>query len=112
MLISSSLSFLIEQLNLLFYFLVLPTGFIITQETFFIASITLTFEWNTPTEFSGPETIVENYTLSIRNTAMSSYLVDEIVSTPWNVTDLSYNVEYEITLTYCAGESIIYYYGE
>ncbi len=61
-------------------------------------------EWNIPTG-NGPENIVDNYTLSIRDNMM---LFDEdwIVSTPWNLTDLIYNIEYEAVLAVsnCAGE--------
>ncbi len=72
------------------------------------SSISLTFEWNTPTGSDTEIIIVDNYTISIRNIRISSYdVVDEMASTPWNVTDLSYNVEYEAILTAsnCAGES-------
>ncbi len=90
-----------------------PVDFNITQE--FISNSILTFEWKSPTG-KGPEIIVDNYTISIRNTAMSSYVVVETAYTPWNVTDLSYNVEYEATLTAsnCNGESrvdLIFKYG-
>ncbi len=60
-------------------------------------------EWNTLTG-NDSEYIVDNYTLSI----IEDNIIEMIpASSPWNVTDLIYNLEYEAILTAnnCVGES-------
>ncbi len=92
-----------------FYYVVplVPTGFRIAQVYFFEFSFSVILKWNIPTG-KGPEDIVDNYTLSVRDNKMV-YDEDWIVSTPLNVTDLIYNREYEAVLvaSNCAGESSI-----
>ena len=66
---------------------------------------TITLDWGLPMG-SGPETIIDGYTISITPSPLShptTYVVD---SPPWNVT-IRFNMEHNITLyaTNCAGQS-------
>ncbi len=63
------------------------------------------FEWDSPGG-SGPEAIVDNYTITVNPTPVSRPISNVVLSSPWNVT-LSYNVIYTTTITAvnCAGES-------
>ncbi len=66
---------------------------------------TVTLGWDPP-QGSGPQTIVDNYTISI--SPVSPYQLERILisSSPWNIT-LQHNEVYSINLTAmnCAGES-------
>ncbi len=63
------------------------------------------FEWDPP-KGSGPESVVENYTISILPMPVSHPISNVVNSTSWNVT-LAYNMIYNATITAlnCAGES-------
>ncbi len=63
------------------------------------------FEWDSPLG-SGPEAVVDNYTISILPMPVSHPISNVVYSTSWNVT-LDYNVIYNATITSqnCAGES-------
>ena len=63
------------------------------------------FEWDSPAG-SGPEAIVDNYTITVNPMPVSHPISNVVISTPWNVT-LSYNVIYTATIraVNCAGES-------
>ena len=66
---------------------------------------TLTLEWDPP-QGSGPEAIVDSYTISISPDPLSHLGVNMNLSSPWNVT-LAHNTTYSIGITAvnCAGES-------
>ena len=66
---------------------------------------TLTLEWDPP-QGSGPEAIVDSYTISISPDPLSHPGVNMNLSSPWNVT-LAHNTTYSIGITAvnCAGES-------
>ena len=82
-----------------------PTGFNITRDYFTVMDNTVIFEWDSPAG-SGPEAIVDNYTITVNPMPVSHPISNVVISTPWNVT-LSYNVIYTATITAvnCAGES-------
>ncbi len=65
------------------------------------------FEWDPPPG-SGPEAIVDNYTITITPAPVFHPISNVIVAPPWNVT-LDYNVIYTATITAfnCAGSSNI-----
>ena len=69
---------------------------------------TVIFEWNSPGG-SGPEAIVDNYTITVNPKPITHPNSNIVLSSPWNVT-LSYNVIYTATITAvnCAGESNIF----
>ena len=83
----------------------IPTGFRAIEEYHDYMDTVITLDWDLP-QGSGPEVIVDNYTISISSD--SSYqLVSILVSSPpWNIT-LDHNTVYTINLTAlnCAGES-------
>ena len=100
----------ILQLNCSFLHLVplKPTGFNITREYFTMMDITAMFEWDLPPG-SGPEAIVDNYTIAITPAPVSHPISNNVVlASPWNVT-LNYNILYipSITAINCAGSSEI-----
>ncbi len=68
-------------------------------------NITVMFEWDSPGG-SGPEAIVDNYTITVNPMPVFHPISNVVLSSPWNVT-LSYNVIYTATITAvnCAGES-------
>ncbi len=75
------------------------------------------FEWDLPPG-SGPEAIVDNYTITITPAPVSHPISNVVLASPWNVT-LNFNVMYTATITAvnCAGESDIlisssFEYGE
>ena len=82
-----------------------PTGFIIMREYFTVINNTVMFEWDSPGG-SGPEAIVDNYTITVNPMPVSHPISNVVLSSPWNVT-LSYNVIYTATITAvnCAGQS-------
>ncbi len=82
-----------------------PTGFSITRDYFTVMDNTVMFGWDSPGG-SGPEAIVDNYTITVNPTSVSHPISNVVQSGPWNVT-LSYNVIYTATITAvnCAGES-------
>ena len=63
------------------------------------------FEWDSPGG-SGPEAIVDNYTITVNPMPVSHPISNVVLSGPWNAT-LSYNVIYTATITAvnCAGVS-------
>ncbi len=63
------------------------------------------FEWDLPPG-SGPEAIVDNYTITITPAPVSHPISNVVLASPWNVT-LDYNVIYTATITQmnCAGDS-------
>ncbi len=65
------------------------------------------FEWDVPPG-SGPEAIVDNYTITITPAPVSHPISNVVLASPWNVT-LDYNVIYTATITAvnCAGKSDI-----
>ncbi len=69
--------------------------------------INVMFEWDPPPG-SGPEAIVDNYTITITPAPVSHPISNVIVAPPLNVT-LDYNVIYTATVTAvnCAGDSDI-----
>ncbi len=75
------------------------------MEYYTVENSTITFTWNPPPG-SGPEAIVDNYTISIEPAPISHSMTSVGLSSPWNVT-LNYNVEYSATIIAinCAGES-------
>ncbi len=66
------------------------------------------FEWDLPPG-SGPEAIVDNYTITITPAPVSHPVSNVVKASPWNVT-LNYNVIYTATITAvnCAGDSFSY----
>ena len=66
---------------------------------------TLTLDWNAPLG-SGPQAVVDNYTLSISPTPLSHPGTIVVQNPPFNVT-LAHNIAYilNITAVNCAGES-------
>ncbi len=75
------------------------------MEYYTLLDTTVTFEWDPP-RGSGPEAIVDNYTLSITPVPLSHPQINAGLFMPWNVT-LSYNVLYTAALiaVNCFGES-------
>ncbi len=82
-----------------------PTGFNIARDFFTVMDNTVMFEWDSPGE-SGPEAIVDNYTITVNPMPVSHPIFNVVLSGPWNVT-LSYNTIYTATITAvnCIGES-------
>ena len=84
-----------------------PSGFSINMEVFTFSNLTLTFEWDGP-QGSGPQAIVDYYTIAITPEPLSSLNITRVPNSPqaFNAT-LSYNVNYEVAITAgnCAGES-------
>ena len=85
----------------------MPANFFITGMNHGEMETTFTFDWDTMSPGSGPETVVEDYTIYISPSPMSD--PTGIIMTnlpPINVT-LIHNVPYSvsITATNCAGES-------
>ena len=82
-----------------------PTNFSISEEFHDNMMTTVTLDW-APPQGSGPEAIVDNYTISISPAPPSQPALSPVFSPPWNVT-LSHNEVYSINLTAvnCAGES-------
>ena len=66
---------------------------------------TITFEWDPPPG-SGPEAIVDYYSIIVTPRPLSHPILNIVFSTLWNVT-LNYNIEHTaiITAVNCAGES-------
>jgi hypothetical protein len=77
------------------------------MEYFRLQVATVTFEWNPPLG-SGPQVVVDHYTLAIYPKPLSQGIFISITgTTKWNAT-LEYNKEYtaNITALNCAGESV------
>ncbi len=83
----------------------ITTGFEIAASYFTPTGAVIMFEWDPPNG-SGPEAVVENYTISILPMPISHPIFNVVITTSWNVT-LDYNVIYNATITAlnCAGES-------
>ena len=83
----------------------LPTGFNITREYYTTMDNTVMFEWDPPPG-SGPEAIVDNYTITITPAPVSHPISNVVITSPWNVT-INYNVIYTATISAvnCAGDS-------
>lgn len=83
----------------------IPSGFGYTIEYHEVTETTITFEWDPP-QGSGPEGIVDGYTISISSDPMSQPLQITNISSPWNVT-LTHNTPYSIGIVAlnCGGES-------
>ena len=66
---------------------------------------TITLDWDPP-QGSGPEAIVDNYTVSISPDPPFQPTINHVILPPWNVT-LTHNVEYTVYITAfnCFGES-------
>ncbi len=82
-----------------------PTGLQVVMEYYTVEDNTVTFAWDPPPG-SGPEAIVDNYTISIMPIPVSHSITSVGLSSPWNVT-LNYNVNYTATIIAlnCAGMS-------
>lgn len=84
----------------------IPTGFMYTREYHGTNITNLTFEWYPP-QGTGPESIVDNYTISVSPGPLShpSTNVVPYPPEPWNVT-LAHNTEYKISIRAenCAGQ--------
>ncbi len=82
-----------------------PTGFRITNIFNSTLNITVKIQWGSPLG-SGPEAIVDNYTITITPAPVSHPISNVVLASPWNVT-LNYDVVYTATITAvnCAGES-------
>ena len=90
------------------HFYIVPletTGFNITSYYPSVADATVTFTWDPPPG-SGPEAIVDSYTITITPMPVSHPITNVVTSSPWNVT-LDYNETYTATIiaVNCAGES-------
>ena len=83
----------------------MATGFNIAKRFNSRLNITVTFEWDSPPG-SGPETIVDNYTIVITPAPVSHPISNVVLASPWNVT-LNHNTLYTATITAvnCGGES-------
>ena len=82
-----------------------PTVFEVSMEYFMYVNITITFEWDPP-QGMGSELIVDYYLIVISPTPLSHPILNNISSSPWNVT-VDYNTVYSVNITAvnCAGES-------
>ena len=82
-----------------------PTGFHVTREYYNITETTVTLDWDPP-QGRGPETIVDNYTISISPAPPYQPARITVPMSPLNVT-LNGNIAYSINLTAvnCVGES-------
>ena len=90
----------------------IPTGFNFTSEFHEPMNTTLVFIWD-PLQGSGPETIVDNYVISIFPLPLTYPILNMVLTPPWNVT-LSHNVAYNITIAAvnCAGVSTSFIFDE
>lgn len=91
----------------------IPSGFNIAEELFTVTNLTVIFEWDKP-QRSGPEAIVDNYTLTIYPMPLFPLGVNMLPNSPplaLSVT-LEYNVAYEakIIAENCAGKSETFVY--
>ena len=90
-----------------------PIDFRTTAEYHDSMETTVTLDWNPP-QGSGPEAIIDNYTIYISPTPPYQPATVSLLSRPWNVT-LAHNVNYTLNLTArnCAGESdsVVLYIG-
>ncbi len=84
-----------------------PTGLNIVQEYYALLNTTIILDWDPPPG-SGPEAIVNNYTVTITPAPVSHPASNVVITPPWNVT-LNYNVMYTATITAsnCAGNSAV-----
>ena len=82
-----------------------PSNFNIVERYDEVLNTTVAFEWDPP-QGSGPERVVNNYTISITPRPVSHPIVSVVTSRFLNVT-LNYNVEYTATVIAenCAGIS-------
>ena len=82
-----------------------PTDFNYTSEYHQFMNTTLTLDWNAPLG-SGPQAVVDSYTLSISPAPPSHPGTIVVQKPPFNVT-LAHNIAYSLNLTAvnCAGES-------
>ena len=89
-----------------------PTGFRFTGEYHQFMNTTLTFEWDSP-QGIGPETIVDNYTITISPSPPLQPNKYRVMQPPWIVT-LTHNTIYSINITAanCAGESAAFEFSE
>ena len=80
----------------------------ITEEYHDTMATTVTLDWDPP-QGSGPQTIVDNYTIAISPAPLYQPGVNIVSSPPWNVT-LMHNEVYiiNVTASNCAGESEIF----
>ncbi len=83
----------------------MPIGLVISDMQYSAMFTTVTFDWDPPSG-SGPEGVVDNYTILIMPKPISSPQSNVVTAAPWNVT-LNYNIEYSATIsaTNCAGAS-------
>ena len=84
-----------------------PSNFNIAGRYDDVLNTTVTFKWDPP-QGSGPETVVNSYTISITPRPVSHPRVNTVTSRFLNVT-LNYNVEYTATIIAenCAGISSV-----
>ena len=83
-----------------------PSGFhIIKEYDSLVTNITVTFGWDPPSG-TGPEAVVDHYSISLSPDPLSHPGLNVVNSPPWNAT-LLYNTEYTaiIIAENCAGES-------
>ena len=82
-----------------------PTGFNITRTYHGVAETTFTIGWDPIPQGSGPEAIVDNYTIYISSPAFGPVII-MTDSPPLNIT-LTHNVRYSVSITAsnCARES-------
>ena len=82
-----------------------PTGLNYTSEYHQFMNSTLTLDWDAPLG-SGPQAVVDNYTLSISPAPLSHPGTNVVQDPPFNVT-LAHNIAYTLNITAvnCAGES-------
>lgn len=82
------------------------TGFNVTAFHPSESDVTITLTWDPPSG-SGPETVVDNYIISVTPMPVSHSVTSIVLSPPWIVT-LDYNQTYTATIVAvnCAGESI------
>ncbi len=91
-----------------------PSGFNISRKYYTVSNLTLTFEWDEP-QGSGPQAVVDNYTISIspRPLYPSDTNIRPSLPRSFNVT-LNYNTMYMATISAenCAGKSDTFSYPE
>ena len=88
----------------------MPSGFGITEENFTVDDLTVTFEWDEP-QGSGPEAIVDNYTVTITPMPLFPLEVNVLPNSVLSLNArLNYNTTYMVSIIAenCAGESDIF----
>ena len=85
----------------------MPADFNITGMYHGEMETTFTFSWDTMPQGSGPETVVDNYTIYISTSPMSEPINTIMATSPPVTITLIHNVSYSVSITAsnCAGES-------